>query len=217
MKRIMTVCVVLAMVFGMCACSAQSAPEPTVSAYADVIARLEDGDFDGARSLIDAMEGGEVPLETVSGASQLPEMTLPSGQPEPVDTTHCETVELAQYNVREYFTFEERFYIGKESGCTQYIILKEEYRDRLAAMENVKLEVSYLLCEAHGTIDQKAEQFRSEYYEPISRKELTVELDSNGMGIISNMSYNTRKGYFPDYAMDMEITSGSGKLFLRMQ
>ncbi len=222
MKKKLSVCLIAAVMLLLCGCHQAQQPEADScghEAYSDLIARLEAKDYDGARSVIDILEGRETPAETASPETQLPaqaETDQPPVQTDPVITADMEIVELTKYNVRDYFTFEEQYYISDKSGCTQYITLKEEYRDRLVAVEEAKVEVTYLLCEAHGKINLEAETFRSEYFDVISRERAskTLELDSNGMGWISQMLYFSRRGYFPDFAMDVEIKSGSGKLIL---
>ena len=228
MKKKLTVCLLAALMLLLCACGQATQPE-TVScgheAYSDLIARLEAGDYNGARSLIDTMEGRQIPAETVpatlpqTAPAVQTEATLPPAVTDSGVTADVEIVELTIYNMRDYFTFEEEYYISEASGCTQYITLKEEYRNRLLSVENVKLEVTYLLCNAFGKIDLEEEEFQSEYFDVISREKetKTLELDSNGMGWISRMLYFSRKGYFPDFAMDVEIESASGKLVLSAQ
>lgn len=225
MKKILTICMCAVLVAVLCACGAQAEPEAAVSPYSDLIARLEAGDYDGARSLIDRMENREVVAETVSPetqSSEVPEQEVVTEPPvvtEPVVMQDCEIVELTQYNIRDYFTFQEQYYIADKSGCSQYITLLEEYRDRLIAVEDAEIEVSYLLCEAHGKIDLDAEQFRSEYFDILSRERetKTIALNRDGMGWISQMLYYSKKGYFPEFAMDVELLSGSGKLYLTRQ
>lgn len=222
MKKKLSICVIVAVMLLLCACGQAQQPEANScghEAYSDLIARLEAKDYDAARSIIDILEGQENSAETASPETQLPvqaETAQPPAQTDSVITADMEIVELTEYNVRDYFTFEEQFFISDKSGCMQYITLKEEYRDRLVAVEEAKVEVSYLLCEAHGKINLEAETFRSEYFDVISRERTSkiLELDSNGMGWISQMLYFSRRGYFPDFAMDVEIKSGSGKLIL---
>ena len=206
----------------LCGCHQAQQPQADFcghEAYSDLIARLEAKDYEAARSIIDILEGRELAAETASPETQLPvqaETVQTPAVPDSVITADMEIVELTEYTVRDYFTFEEQFFISDKSGCMQYITLKEEYRDRLIAVEEAKVEVNYLLCEAHGKINLKAETFRSEYFDVTSRERVskTLELDSNGMGWISQMLYFSRRGYFPDFAMDVEIRSGSGKLIL---
>ena len=220
MKKLLILCITMIMVCLFCACGMEAEQESTISLYADVIARLEAGDYDGARSLIDIMEGKQISVETES--TELPEaesamqtdITAPVLQTEAATPPDYEVVELTQYNVRDYFTFEEEFYIADKSGCTQYITLKEEYSERLISVEDVKVEVSYLLCDAHGIIDLDAEEFQSEYFDVLSqdREEQIVQLDNNAMGWITQMLYFSKRGCFPDFAMDVELESASGKL-----
>ena len=209
MKRMRVFCLLTALLMLLCACGAGAAPEETQSPYAGLIDRPEAGDYDGARAMINAMEGQTVPAET-----EAPETQTPAAQTESVIYADIEIVELNQYNARDYFEFQEEFQIGEQSWCTQYITLKEEYRDRLISQEDVLLEVSCLRCEAHGSIDLEEEEFSPEYYVPISReKEARIlELDHTGSGWLTGMTVYSNRGYFPDYAMDVEITSGSGKL-----
>ena len=223
MKKSLTICMIAAMLLLLCACGAGTEPKATQSPYADVIARLEAGDYDGARSLIDIMEGKQdsteteaqetVALETAPPETQLP-VQMETIQTEPVAAADRKIVELTKETVREYFEFKEELHFGTQSGCTQYITLKEAYSDQLLAMENVKVEVSYLWSNAYGKIDLEEEEFRAEYYDILSReKEVrTLEPDSNGMAWISEMLSFSKKGYFPNYAMDVTIESGSGKL-----
>ena len=74
-------------------------------------------------------------------------------------------------------------------------------------------------CELYaiaGRSREKAEQFRSEYFDIVSqeRETKTLPMGEDNLVWISRMLYFNRKGYFPDYAMDVEIRSGSGKLIL---
>ena len=214
MKRMRIFCLTAALLMLLCACGAGTQSEETQSPYDALISRLEAGDYDGARAMIDAMEGQTAPAET-----EAPETHMPAAQPESVIYADIEIVELNQYNARDYFEFREEFLIGQQSHCTQYIALKEEYRDRLLSVEDVLLQVSCLRCEAYGTIDLEEEEFRPEYYEPTSReKEVRVlELENTGSGWLTGMTVFSDRGYFPDYAMDVEIISGSGKLVFSVE
>lgn len=214
MKKIRVACLMLTLLMLLCACSTGTQPEETRAPYAGVIDRLEAGDYDGAREMIDAMEGQTVPAE-----ADAPETQMPAAQAESVIYADIEVVELDRYNVGEYFEFQEEFQIGEQSWCTQYIRLKEEYRDRLLSVEDVLLQVSCLRCEAYGSIDLEEEEFRPEYYEPTSReKEIRVlELENTGSGWLTGMTVYSDRGYFPDYAMDVEILSGSGKLVFSVE
>lgn len=218
MKKIWTVFVIL-MALLICGCSAQSEPEPPKTIYDDVVARLEAGDYDGARFLIDVLEAREAsetaPAETWE--SEMPvqaETTSPAAEPDSVVAGNFEIVELTEYNARDYLTFEETFYIADKSGCSQYVTLKKEYRDRLISVENVNLQVTFLHCQAYGQVDLQAGEFLPEYYDSISEKQMDLELDRDGTGWISRMLYYSKKGYFPDYAMDVVIKSASGRLIL---
>jgi len=223
MKKMMSVCLIFAMLFALCACGQAKPSEATAcghEAYSDLIARLEAKDFDGARSLIDTMEGHEVPEATIPIQTEKP---MEQVQPIPAETEaqpqileQGQTVELTKYNVGDYFEFREIYYISAQSQCQQYITLKDEYKDRLIALEDVKIEVAYLLCEAHGEADLSSEQFRPEYFEITSQETevRTLKPDSDGIGWINRMLY-FKNGFFPDFAMDVEIRSGSGKLVLQ--
>lgn len=225
MKKIISVCLILAVLFSLCACASEQKPAEVPcghEAYSDLIARLEAKDFDGARSIIDILEGRETPVETVPTETEIPEIPVqaetmqPTEQPDSAVTVDMEIVELTKYNVNDYFEFRETYYISAQSQCIQYITLKDEYKDRLIALEDVKIEVSYLLCEAHGEADLKAEEFRPEYFEITSQEQevRTLKPDSDGIGWINRMIY-FKNGYFPEFAMDVEIMSGSGKLVLQ--
>ena len=90
------------------------------------------------------MEARESTAQTAPAetrASEIPTQvaTMPSATEPDSVTGNFEIVELTSYNVRDYFAFEETFYIADKSGCTQYVTLKEEYRDRLIAAENINL------------------------------------------------------------------------------
>lgn len=219
MKKIWIISAVL-MVLLICGCAAKSEPQEPKTIYDDVVARLEAGDYDGARYLIDILEAGESSVQTVPAETQATEMpmqaeaTSPMREPESAVAGNFEIVELTNYNARDYFTFEETFYIADKSGCSQYVTLKEEYRDRLISAENVNLQITYLLCQAHGQVNLQAGEFLPEYYDSISEKQMDLKLDDSGTGWISRMLYYSKKGYFPDYAMDVVIESGSGKLIL---
>lgn len=228
MRKRISLCLVLVLIFSLYACSQKQQTETAAcghEAYAGVIARLEAGDYDGARYLIDSMEGREAPVESAASQNSVleiptqPEIAQPPAVPDSTVTVDIEIIELTKYNARDYFTFEEQYYIADKSACSQYITLKEEFRDRLIAVEDVKLEVSYLLCDAYGTVDLAAGEFRSEYLDITldEKKTLTLKIDDNGMGWISRMIYYSPKGYFPDFAKDVELESGSGKLILSVK
>lgn len=225
MKKRLSICLVITLLCTLCACGTAKQPEEPSCGhepYSDLIARLEAKDFDGARSIIDILEGRETPVATEPEAAPeiitiVPMESVPPVTQSPsVDAGNCEVVELTKYNVKEYFEFRETYYISAQSQCQQYIALKEEYQNRLIALEDVKLDVAYLLCEAHGEADLASEQFRSEYFEITSQETevRTLKPDSDGIFWINQMLY-FKKGYFPDFAMDVEITSGSGKLILQ--
>lgn len=225
MKKRLSICMVIVLLCALCACSAAKQPEETScghEAYADLIARLEAKDFDGARSIIAVLEGREAPVATepeevpAVGTVVPMESVPPVTQSPSVIAGDFEVVELTKYNVKDYFEFRETYYISAQSQCQQYIALKEEYKKRLISLEDVKLDVSYLLCEAHGEADLKAEQFKPEYFDITSQETevRTVKPDGDGIFWINQMLY-FKKGYFPDFAMDVEITSGSGKLILQ--
>ena len=228
MKKHIVLSVILAGILLMSACGTQKKMEPVLcghEAYADLIARLEAGDYDGARSLINTIEGKSFSAETESVETPQTESAAPEEteaaptQPAAVIPQDCETVKLTKYNVRDYFEFKETYFISERSGCMQYIALKDAHQNRLISAEGVKLEVSYLLCEAHGETDLKAEVFRPEYFEITSREKefRTVKLDSDGIGWINQMIYFSKLGYFPNFAMDVELISASGELILSAQ
>lgn len=213
MKKKMTLCLLTAMLLGLCGCGQAPQPEEATcghEAYSDLIARLETKDYDGARALIDAMEGSTEPA---------PSAEIPQAVSGESVTADVEMVELTQQNVKDYFEFVEEIQIGEPSFCTQYVTLKEEYRDRLLSVENVLVNISCLRCEAYGSINLEEEEFRPEYYEPLSReKEYRVlELDNTGSGWITSMTVFSDRGCFPDYAMDVTIETGSGTLVFLAQ
>ena len=225
MKKKLSISLVIVLLCTLCACGTAKQPEPTVcghEAYLDLIARLEAKDFDGARSIIDILEGRGIPAATESETA--PEVVIiepvepvpPATEPQSVVAGDYEVVELTRYNVKDYFEFRETYYISARSQCQQYITLKEEFRNRLVALEDVKLDVAYLLCEAHGEADLKAEQFHPEYFEITSQETevRTVKPDKDGIAWINQMLY-FKNGYFPDFAMDVEITYGSGRIILQ--
>lgn len=225
MKKRLSICLVIVLLCTLCACGASKQPEETScghEAYSDLLARLEAGDYDGARILIDAMEKWAQPAQTQIPEIPETEPVVPAEtvaappQPESVITADCEVVELTKYNVKDYFEFREIYYISAQSQCQQYITLKEEYKNRLIALEDVRLDVAYLLCEAYGEADLAAEQFRSEYFEITSQETevRTLKPDEDGIFWINQMLY-FKKDHFPDFAMDVEITTGSGKLILQ--
>lgn len=225
MKKRLSICLVIVLLCTLCACGASKQPEETScghEAYSDLIARLEAKDFDGARSIIDILESRDIPAATEPEKAPdvitiVPiESAPPVTQPPSVVAGDFEVVELTKYNARDYFEFRETYYIADRSQCQQYITLKEEYKNRLIALENVTLDAAYLLCEAYGEADLKAEQFRPEYFEITSQETevKTLKPDSDGIFWINQMLY-FKKDHFPDFAMDVEITSGSGKLILQ--
>ena len=225
MKKRLSICLVIALLCNLCACGTANQPEEASCGhedYSDLIARLEARDFDGARSIIDILEGRETPAAT--GSEEVPEVVTivpmelvpPVTQSPSVVAGDFEVVELTKYNARDYFEFRETYYISDRSQCQQYITLKDAYKNRLIALEEVKLDVAYLLCEAYGEADLTAEQFHPEYFEIISQETevRTLKPDSDGIFWINQMLY-FKKDHFPDFVMDVEITSGSGKLILR--
>lgn len=210
MKKRICICLVIGLLCSLWGCSRAQQPEEVSCGhepYSQLISRLEAGDYAGARSLIDAMEGTAEPVQSAQTHQPVPE--------EPI-AMDFEMIELTEYNVKDYFEFTEEFQIGEQSWCTQYVRLKEEYRSRLISVEDVFLQVSCLRCEAYGSIDLEEEEFRPEYYDPLSRdKEFRVlELEDTGDAWITGMTVFADRGYFPDYTMDVEIESGSGKLIL---
>ena len=67
MKKRVSLYLLTAMLFGLCACGQVSQPEKATcghEAYTDLITRLETKDYDGARALIDAMEGSTEPVSS---------------------------------------------------------------------------------------------------------------------------------------------------------
>lgn len=225
MKKKLSICLLIALLCTLCACGTAKQPETTAcghEAYADLIARLEAKDFDGARSIIDILENREIPAATEPEKTPGKIAVVPTEPVPPVtDTPYVvtgdfEVVELTKYNVNDYFEFRETYYISARSQCQQYITLKEEYRNRIIALEDVKLDVAYLLCEAHGEADLKAEQFQPEYFEITSQETevRTLKPDSDGIAWINQMLY-FKNGCFPDFAMDVEITYASGKIILQ--
>ena len=67
MKKKLSVCMVFLLLCALCACGTAKQPEAAAcghEAYSDLIARLEAKDFDGARSIIDILEGREIPVAT---------------------------------------------------------------------------------------------------------------------------------------------------------
>lgn len=214
MKKSMTLCVAAVMLLALCACGARTEPETVRSPYDGLIACLEAGDYDGARAMIDAMEKNKEPLETEIAETDTAAIRPPEVQPESVIHADIELVELTPHNVREYFEFTEEFHIGEQSSCTQYITLKEEYRDRLLSLEKAQLEISFQCCNAYGSIDLEEGEFQSDFYEPISQEKVWLELDNNGSAWLNGMIPYSNRGYFPEYAMDVEIASGTGTLIL---
>ena len=228
MKKIMSLCFAVVMLVQLCACSAQAEPEETKSPYSDVIARLEAGDYDGARSLIDMMEDAGQTEETVLPQTQpAAEATQPDGtepvqyhpaetEPQPAAVHNEEIVELAEYNVKDYFELSTTYYVGEDSGCSQTVELKEEYKDRLLRLENVTVTISYLEADAFGTVDVSENEFQEEYFDILSteKQRMTVEIDEDGLGWITRIPYSRKKGCFPGYAADMGMETGSGKLIL---
>lgn len=217
MKKTMCVCLILGLLCSLWGCSQALQPETTAcghEVYADLIARLEAKDYAGAYGLIAAMEQVSAASETAIAETAVAEPA--AAQPEAVISADTEVVELTRDNVREYFEFTEEFQIGEQSWCTQYIRLKEEYRSRLISVEDVFLQVSCLRCEAYGSIDLEEEEFRPEYYDPVFRdKEFRVlELEKTGSAWLTGMTVFSDRGCFSDYAMDVEIESGSGTLVL---
>lgn len=222
MKKFVLLCLIQSMLFCLSACSVAQPAQSGCGheAYLDLIGYLEAGNYDEARLWIDAMEGTAVqPTEPNTAQPQLP---ASQAMPMPAETApqmqiaeDAQVVELNQYNARDYFEFEDEYILGEQSSCIQHVVLKEEYRDRLLYAEDVHVEVTYLVTNAYGEIDMKAERFRSEYYDIVSgeRKTETLELDRNHTARITNVVYSPRKGCFENFVTDVEIKSGSGRLF----
>lgn len=214
MKKSVTLCVVVLMLLVLCACGPRTEPETAQSPYDGLIARLEAGDYAGARAMIDAMEAGS--QETETAAEEAVQSSRTATYPDSVIQTDMEIVEL-EHNFWEYFEFVEEFHIAEQSSCSQYITLKAEYRDRLLSLEGARLEVTFQLANAYGSIDLEEGEFQSELYEPISTKTEFLELDNTGTAWLNGWIPYSSRGYFPEYAMDVEILSGSGKMILTAQ
>lgn len=216
MKKVMIFCLAVVV---LCSFSACGQRQKQSNPYDDVIARLEAGDYDGARFLIDIMETNAAAVK-VNPTEAEKELTIQTEtaatEPEAEVPSEYERIDLNQYNVRDYFELGEQYYIAEVSRYSQYITLKEEYRNRLISAENVNLQLTYLLTEAYGTIDQKAEWFDVEYYDIVSRnkEQKTVTIDGQGIHGIFQVEYSPRRGCFQNFPMDTEIITGSGTLIL---
>ena len=218
MKKVLRFCLAIVV---LCSFSACGQAEKQGNAYDDVIARLEAGDYDGARLLIDIMEVSTAtehvkPTEAETESVMQTETVITATEPEKVIPSEYERIELNQYNVRDYFALGEQYFIAEVSRYFQYITLKEEYRNRLISAENVSIELTYLLTDAYGTINQKAEWFDVEYFDIVSKnkEQKTVDVDGQSRYGIFQAEYSPRHGCFQNFPMDTEIVSGSGTLIL---
>lgn len=222
MKKILFLCLALGILCCFSACkSAQEATEiqSDYGSYADLIAQLEAGEYDEIRRMIDEMEGiipvqTSQPTEEQNTPAVQTEAAIPVTEPEVILPEDYEIVELNRYIINDYFKLEEQYYIAELSRYVQYLTLKEEYRNRLIAAENVKLELTYLLTDAYGTIDQKAERFDVEYFDITSgtAQQKTVAVQDSGKQTLFQAEYSAKRGCFRDFPMDTEIVSGSGTL-----
>jgi len=220
MKKNRMVCLLLALMMLLYACGSRKSAEgtrPTEGKYQDLIKKLDAGDYDGARALIDEMEGipsGESapqtqPTET-EGVEQPPQV-----QPQTAPPSEGTVIQLTAENAWEYFEVTVNFFNGDEKSFHQAIALKPEYRSRVVRLEDVALEVTYLLSNAYGSVDDRNGEFSAERFEVIS-DEMTMEvtIDNSNTGYLSNGTYVTKKGYFPNFAIETQIVSGSGRLIL---
>ena len=219
MKKNSMVCLMVVLVMLLCACGGKEAAEvthPTEGKYQMLIDKLEAGEYDAARAMIDAMEGNspkEPPVETAPVQTEPPSV---QAQPQAVQNQEGTVIELTKENAKDYFEATVNFFNGDEKSFHQAIALKEEYRFREIRLEDVTLEVSYLMCNAYGSVNNQNGEFYADSFEILSSEKQTVKvpIDNSKTGYLSNGTYVKGKGYFPNYVIEPEIVSGSGRLIL---
>ena len=217
MKKNRMVCLMIALVMLLCACGNSEGTEvtqPTQGKYQPLIDRLEAGDYDAARAMIDAMDGKKeelLPTET-EGAEALPAETVRQTEAAVISVPDGNRVELTKENVKEYFEVTENFFRGPKPGFEVGLALKEEYAGKLAAVEDAAVKVSFLTAEAHGTVDASGEFQGAGYVITGEGNPTWVEISDGGLGSLANGSYAEKKGYFPEYPVDVVLTDGRGVL-----
>lgn len=220
MKRIISLTCSAVLMLSLFGCGAQrETPEtqPVAGKFQQIIEKLDAGDYDGARALIDEMEGipsGESAPQTQPTETEGEEQP-PQVQPQTAPPSEGTVIQLTAENAWEYFEATVNFFNGDEKSFHQAIALKPEYRSRVVRLEDVALEVTYLLSNAYGSVDERNGEFSAERFEVIS-DEMTMEvtIDNSNTGYLSNGTYVAKKGYFPNFAIETQIVSGSGRLIL---
>lgn len=221
MKKTISLLCCLMLVMSLSGCGEKTeAPvvQPPQQKYPQIVERLDAGDYDGARALIDAMEGISA-TEPVSETQPAPtETQAPPAQiqPQTLSPEEGSVIQLTKENAKDYFEATVNFFNGDEKSFHQAIALKPEYQSRVIRLEEVTLEVSYLLCNAHGSVDDRNGEFTAEGFEVTSDEKQTmkVTIDNSNTGYLSNGTYVKNKGYFPNFAIETEILSGTGRLIL---
>lgn len=222
MKNALCFCLVFAVVCSFCGCGNEQKTEEIQTSYgiySDLIDRLEAGEYEAARRMIYEMEG-IIPTEAILPTKEQDPPAAQTEAPKPVFETEntlpaeYETVELNRYNVNDYFELREQYFVAELSRYVQYITLKEEYRDRLVSAENVKLELTYLVTDAYGSIDQKAERFDVDYFDITSgtAEQKIISVQDCSRETVFQSEYSAKRGCFRDFPMDTEIVFASGSL-----
>lgn len=214
-KHVTLLCTVLMSLF-LAACASESESQ-TVSCgheqYVHLIQCLEASDFDGARRIIDSMEGDVSSATQSTEAQEVPcVVTQPFLQTEELDG---QLIELDIRNFMDYFEIREDLIFENPVHCYQNIQLREEYKDRLSDIQNVSVEISFFDARAYGELDYEDQLFFPEYYDMVTGELALrrVEISGNGEGFLTLASYT--KGCFHDYMMDIAITDVSGTLVLK--
>lgn len=218
MKKINSVVFAALLLLSLCACGSREAAVPTQSMqaeYQQIMDKLEAADYDGARALIDTMEGTTAATQSAEETSAPTQSVSQPVQSASQSQTGI-TVILTEENAEEYFEIHTQYIFASVPSFYQAVFLKEEYAQRMLSTQDVSLEVSYLLSNAHGTVDGEAQDFFAERYEVLDDQPRTAQIEILGAGAASltQGEYNKKRGYFPDFAVDIEFTGASGTLIL---
>lgn len=208
---------VLAVLVGLSltAC-AEKSPQPGKADFPEkydaLIGMLDQGEYEAAQSYIQEMarQDDEEVVHTSEPTTAAPE--LPAMETEPESQPKGTSVELTEYNVNDYFEVKESYSAGEQAGCVFFVVLKEEFRDKLLSGSQVSVEVSYLPMVHYGR--PEGEGFETEYFDPISAEVRTkqVSIGDTGEGFFLGCSYDSRKGCFTEYPLEIMLTNAQGIL-----
>lgn len=217
MKKIFAALLTLSLCCALMACGYEAAETEETCGheqYLELIAALEEKNYDAVRALIDDMEGKAktVPMETAVQETVQTETTAPT----PQAYSDVVEVELTRQNLLDYFELREDYIFEGTVRCYQNFQLREEYKKRLVDILGATVEISYFAAKAYGELDHGDQLFFADRYDQITGEleYLKTEITKNGEGYLSVGVYDTKKGCFDDYLMDIAITEVTGKLVL---